>query len=359
MSKLNESLGSISRLNRRNLLKYGSMALGAGIFTACTNGSQSFNSTSSPRANGKLDKLSISLSWVAEAEDGGFYQAVATGIYRDHGLDVTIKPGGPRGNYNLLLMSGSVDFIMGHSVDAIRALKDGVPKVTVASLFQKDVQVLIAHPGTGNDSLEKLKGKPISVAAAADATYWPFLKAKYGFTDNQKQPYNFDVQPFLKNKNLIQQGIATAEPYEIKKKGGFDPTVLLLADYGYNTYNFTIETTKRLVETSPDLVQRFVDASIKGWYSYLNEPTPGNKLIKQDNKEMTDEQIAFSIQKMKDYNIIFGGDAEKLGIGAMTEQRWQSSFDDLVKAGVFDANTNYKDAYTLQFVGKGTSYYKS
>lgn len=361
MIKLRGSKDTNCGISRRQFIKYGSMALGTGTLAACVSNTKttSANFVGNPKTEGGLDRLVFNLSWVAEAEYGGFYQALATGIYRDYGLNVTIKPGGPRGNYNLLLMGGAVDLTMAHSGEAVNAAKDGVPKITVAAIFQRDPQVLIAHPGTGNDSLEKLKGKPILVAGAADANYWKFLRAKYGFTDDQKRPYNFDIQPFLKDKSLIQQGIITAEPFDIKKKGGFDPVVMLLADYGYNPYNFTIETTKKLVEKNPDLVQRFVDASIKGWYSYLEEPVPGNKLIQQANPAMSDEQISFSIQKMKESGLILGGDAQQLGIGAMTEERWQAFFNNMVQAGVFDSNINYKDAFTLQFVNKGPAYYKS
>lgn len=348
MIKLRE-LKKLNRgISRRQFIKYSSIAIGTGTLTACVS-----------KFKSRLDRVIFNLSWVAEAEYGGFYQARATGIYKDYGLDVTIKQGSPRGNYNLLLIGGAVDLTMSHCGEALNAAKDAVPKVTVAAIFQRDPQVLIAHPGTGNDSIDKLKGKSILVAGAADANYWPFLKAKYGFTDDQKHPYNFDVQPFLKDKNIIQQGIITAEPFEIKKKGGFDPVVMLLADYGYNPYNFTVETTHKLVDKNPDLIQRFVDASIKGWYSYLEEPIPGNKLIKIDNPLMTDEQISFSIQKMKESNLVLGGDAQQLGIGAMTEERWKSFFNDMVQAGVFDKDLNYKDAFTLQFVNKGVNYYTS
>ncbi|MEH2132898.1 MAG: ABC transporter substrate-binding protein [Nostoc sp.] len=361
MSQLDDSGNGICGINRRKFIKYSSIAVSTGMLAACTNDSKTspVTSVSNSTSDSKLDKITFSIHWVAEAEYGGFYQALATGIYKDHGLDVTIKPGGPRGNYTLLLMGGSVDLIMGHAGDAIGASRDNVPIVTVAAIFQKDPQVLITHPGTGNDSLEKLKGKQILVGSGGEATYWPFLKAKYGFTDDQKRPYNFDVQPFLKDKNIIQQGLLTAEPFEIKKKGGVEPQVILLADYGYNAYAFTIETTKKLVERNPDLVQRFVDASIKGWYSYLDEPIPGNTLIKKDNPDITDEQLNFSLEKLKENAIITGGDAQQLGIGAMKEERWKSFFDNLVRTGVFDANTNYKDAFTLQFVNKGVSYYKT
>ncbi|MFB8791269.1 MAG: ABC transporter substrate-binding protein [Potamolinea sp.] len=247
----------------------------------------------------------------------------------------------------------------GLGADAIKALEEGIPKITVAAIFQKDPQVLIAHPGVGHDSLEKLKGKPILVSAAANITYWPFLKGKYGFSDEQKRPYNFNPAPFLADKTSAQQGYLTSEPLSIKKQGGIDPVVILLADNGYTPYSTTIETKKELIEKNPDLVQRFVDASIKGWYSYLDNPAPGNELIKKDNPEMKDEILTYGLQKLKEYGIVISGDAEKLGIGAMTEERWKSFFETMAKQGVFKKDTDYKQAFTLKFVNKGTDAYRT
>jgi NitT/TauT family transport system substrate-binding protein len=257
-------------------------------------------------------------------------------------------------------MGGAVDFFMGYGSDAIKAVEEGIPKITVASMFQKDPQVLIAHPDVGVDSLEDLKGKPIIISAAANTTFWPFLKGKFGFTDDQKRPYNFNPGPFLADKNAAQQGYLTSEPLKIEKQGKIKPVVMLLADNGYTPYSTTIETKKELVEKNPDLVQRFVDASIKGWYSYLNgDPSPANELIKKDNPEMTDEQIAYGIENLKKYGIIISGDAETKGIGAMTEERWKSFFDTMSQQGVFKKDTNYKQAFTLQFINKGVDAYKA
>jgi NitT/TauT family transport system substrate-binding protein len=339
-------------MSRRRFMKYGSCLLGSGLLAAC---SQSLQSSTNL---GPLDKVTLSTEWVAQAEHGGFYQAVATGIYKAHGLDVAIKQGGPRVNNNLLLMLGVADFIIGYAADAINSVAEEIPKITVAAPFQKAPIVLIAHPNAGNDSLEQLKGKPILVSSAGTVSYWPFLKAKYNFTDDQKRPYNFDLDPFLADINLIQQGYLTSEPFEIERKGGFKPVVMLLADNGYNPYTNTIETRTQLVETNPDLVQRFVDASIKGWYSYFDNPAPGNELIKKDNPKMTDEQIAYSVEKLKQYGIVMSGDAETLGIGTMADKQWKNFFDSTVATKVFSPSINYKDAYTLKFVNRGVDYYR-
>ncbi len=358
MSELRYPSKSLYGMNRRKLLKYGTMAVGAGIVSACTGGQTS--STSSPAAttgNGELTRLSFGTNWYAQAEHGGFYQAVATGIYEEYGLDVTIQMGGPQVNGTQLLMGDAVDFFMGYTADAIKAIEEGIPKVTVAAIFQKDPQVLIAHPETGVSSIEDLSGRPIFISSAANVTYWPFLAAKYGFAESQKRPYNFNPGPFLADKNSAQQGYLSSEPLSIAKEGGFEPVVMLLADYGYEPYSTTIETKRELVENNPDLVQRFVDASIKGWYSYFEDPAPGNELIKQDNPEMTDEQLAYGLEKMQEYGIVKSGEAETLGIGAMTDERWQSFFETMAEAGIFNSETDYTQAYTLAFVNKGVEAY--
>ncbi|MDJ0515943.1 MAG: ABC transporter substrate-binding protein [Trichodesmium sp. MO_231.B1] len=337
-------------INRRQFIQYSSLAIGSGILTSCTNAN---NSNSVTKTDKNIDKVTYGTNWYAQAEHGGFYQAIATGIYEDYGLEVTIRMGNAQVNGTQLLVGGAIDFYMGGSIDAISSVEAGIPTITVAAIFQKDPQVLIAHPGVGNDSLEQLKGKPILVSSLAEKGYWQFLKTKFGYTDDQRRPYNFNVAPFLVDKNIIQQGYLTSEPFTIQQKGGFEPVVMLLADSGYQPYATTIETTKEMVEKNPDLVQRFVDASIKGWYSYLENPEPANKLIKKDNPEMKDDLLAYSLEKMKEYGIVISGDAVTKGIGAMTDERWKLFFDSVVEAGVIKPDTNYKEAFTLQFINKG------
>ncbi len=345
-----KSVTVINSLKRRYFLMHGSLFLASSVIAAC--GKQ--NQQQQPTSGKKLDQVTFGSNWLAQAEHGGFYQAVATGIYQDYGLDVTIKMGGPQiPSGTQLLLGDAVDFYMGQGADAINAAAQNIPKITVAAIFQKDPQCIIAHPNRGIKVLADLKGKPIYVGAGANVTYWPLLKAKYGFTDEQKRPYNFNPAPFLADKNSAQQGYLTSEPLAIEKEGKFKPLVFLLADHEYTAYATTIETKKELVDKNPDLVQRFVDASIQGWYSYLQNPAPGNQLIKKDNPEMSDEQIAYGLQKLKEYGVIVSGDAEKLGIGAMTLERWQSFFEKMVKAGVYAANIKYEDAFTLKFVNKG------
>jgi NitT/TauT family transport system substrate-binding protein len=301
------------------------------------------------------DKVSIIMSWVAEAEHGGFYQALATGIYAKHGLDVTIRQGGPQLNTGQMLAAGAVDFrIGGGSGGTINFVQNDVPAMAVAAIFQKEAAVLIAHPDAGINSIADMKGHPIAISRQTIDTWWRFLANKYGFDDTQIRPYTFQIGPFLVDKNLVQQGYVTSEPFAIENEGHFTPKVFLLADdAGYKSYATILETTTKLVETNPDLVQRMVDATIEGWYSYLyGDPTPANTVIKKENPDMSDAQISYSYAKMKEYGIIDSGDAKTLGIGAMTDARWQAFFESAAAVGLYPKELDFKKAYTLQFVDK-------
>jgi NitT/TauT family transport system substrate-binding protein len=299
-------------------------------------------------------KLTFQSNWRAQAEHGGYYQAVATALYAKQGLDVTVKAGGPQINNPQLLAASAIDFSMGSdSFNGLNFVKNNIPLVVVGSMFQKDPRVLLAHPGQGNDSLAALKGKPILIASASRNNYWQFLRAKYGYTDDQIRAYTFNMAPFLADKAAIQQGFLTSEPLKMQQ-AGIQPVIHLLADNGYVSYATTLETRLQLVQEKPDVVQRFVNATIEGWYSYIyGDRTAANALIKKDNPEMSDEQLAYSHAKMKEYGIVDSGDALKLGIGAMTAARWREFADSMIKAGVYPADLDVSKAYTLQFVNKG------
>ena len=299
------------------------------------------------------DKVVFGTNWKAQAEHGGYYQAVATGIYARYGLDVTIRPGGPTVNHPQLLAAVKIDFNMGgNGYGALNYVAAGVPVVTVASIFQKDPQVLIAHEGQGVTDVASLKGRPIMISTAARNEYWQWLKSAYGFTDAQARTYTFNLGPFLADPRAVQQGYVTSEPFALER-AGVKAVVLLLADAGYDSYSTTIEARRETVEKNPDLVQRFVDATIIGWRDYLNgDPSAANALIRKDNPEITEEQLAYSIAAMKKNGIVQSGDAATLGIGAMTDARWKSFFDTAVKAGVYPADLDWRAAYTLAFVNK-------
>jgi NitT/TauT family transport system substrate-binding protein len=303
-----------------------------------------------------LDQVKFATNWLADPEAGGFFQAAADGTYAEYGLDVTIIPGGPQTNGALMLLFGKVDFFMGGDmIGNFLSAEAKLPLIAVAADFQKSPQIFMSHPDRGLDHWrDLLKAKPVYVGAGAINTFYAWMKLVYGFKDENIRPYNFNSAPFIMNKSSIQQGYVTAEPYEIEKQGHFTPNVFLLSDYGYDTYATLIVTRTEIVEKNADLVQRFVDASTIGWYHYLyGDNSKANALIKQDNPDINDDQIAFSIRELKKYGVVDSGDTLKLGIGAMTDARWKDFFDEMVAIGMVDKRADYRKAYTLQFVDKG------
>jgi NitT/TauT family transport system substrate-binding protein len=302
-----------------------------------------------------LDKVSFGTNWVAEAEHGGFFQAVADGTYKSYGLDVTIVPGGPNNNNRMLLTAGKIDFFMSaNTLQSFDAVANKVPLVTVAAIFQKDPQVLLTHPEVKITKIEDLKPLTLLVSKEGMTSYFQWLKSEYGFKESKVKPYTFNSQPFIVNKQSAMQGYVTSEPFAVEKATGFKPGVLLLADYGFNTYSTLIETRREIVDKKPDLVQRFVDASVIGWYNYLyGDNKPANAMIKQLNPEMTDDLLAYSLSKMKEYGIVDSGDSLRNGIGAMTDERMASFFDKMVRAGVVRRDVDFRRAYTLRFANKG------
>jgi len=321
------------------------MSIWAGLALAATASSAAFGA----------DKVAFGTNWLAEAEHGGYYQAVVDGTYAKYGLDVTIVPGGPQANNRLLLVTGKLDFYMGGNfIQAFEAVEQKVPTIVVAAIFQKDPQIFMSHPGVGLDKWTDLPKATAFVGKEGLASFYQWMKVAYGFKEENVKPYNFNAGPFIADKNSIQQGYLTAEPFAVEKDGGFKPNIFLLADQGYSTYATTIEARTDMVAKSPDLVQRFVEASEIGWYHYLyGDNSKANAAIKKDNPDITDEQIAFSIAKLKEYGIVDSGDTLKLGIGAMTDARVKDFFEEMVKAGVVKPDVDYKKAYTLQFVDKG------
>lgn len=299
-----------------------------------------------------LDRFSFQTNWRAQAEHGGFYQAVANGTYRRYGIDADIRMGGPQVNNAQLLLAGRVDTVMSNAFQALNYVRENLPALCIGSIFQKDPQCLMTHAGVGNDNFQSLRGKPILVGSAGRVTYWPFLRASFGYTDEQIRPYTFNMQPFLADRNAIQQCFLSSEPYAARRAGA-NVLVHLIADAGYDNYQTTIEIRRQMMEEKTDLVQRFMNASIEGWYSYLNgDSTAANALIKRDNPDMDDDKIAYAIQAMKESGIVISGDAERLGIGAMTDERWQRFFQQTVQAGVNPANLDFRRAYSLQFINK-------
>lgn len=299
--------------------------------------------------------VTFGTNWLAQAEHGGFYQSVADGTYAACGIDVTIQPGGPQVNNRALMIAGRIDFHMGGNLlEAFSAAQEGIPIVAVAAAFQKEPQVILTHPGRVR-SFEEIKTLPrIFIGDQGFASFYQWMIASYGFTAEQRVPYTFQAAPFIADPDSAMQGYLSSEPFFVAREGGFEPDVWLIADAGYSTYSTLIETMAPTITAKPEVVKCFVEGSIKGWYNYLyNDNSAANDLIKKDNPDMTDEAIAYAIDKMKSEGIVDSGDALEKGIGVMTEAQVKDFFDKMVVAGVVSAGIDWTRAIDFSFVGKG------
>ncbi len=301
------------------------------------------------------DKVTFGTNWLAQAEHGGYYQAIADGTYAKYGLDVTILQGGPQAAGRAQLVSGQIQFYMSGVTSAINAVKEGIPTITLAAIFQKDPQILMSHPDRFAEFKDLAGASKYILSAEGFTSYFTWMKAEWPeFVDEKYEPYQFNPAAFLADPDAIQQGYLTSEPLSIEQAAGFAPQVWLLADQGYAPYSTTIETMKPWFEANKDVAKRFVEASIIGWYNYLyGDNAAANALIKTDNPEMTDEAIAYGIEKMKEYGIAISGDAETKGLGCMTDERWKSHYDRMVEIGLFDAGIDITQAYTTELVCQG------
>ena len=303
------------------------------------------------------DKITFATNWKAQAAHGGFYQAVADGTYKKFGLEVTIQPGGPQVNNRPLLPAGRIDFLMtGNLLHSFDNVKNKVPTVVVAAMFQKDPQALMAHPGQGYETFANLKNAPLAlIAKDGQFSWWQWLKVTHGFKDEALKPYNYNLGPFLANNKAIQQGYSVAEPIYVENQGKFKPVVHLLADHGFSTYSTVIEARTDTVKNKPDLVQRFVDASAIGWVNYLHgNRKAANAMMIQANPEMTEAEMEASVALMKSQGIVDSGEAATKGIGAMNAARVKDFYDQMVKAGLYKAGeVDLAQVATYQFVNKG------
>lgn len=295
----------------------------------------------------ELEKVTLITSWYAQAEHGGFYQAKATGLYEKEGLDVTIKMGGPQVNSMQLLLAGEADFANGYDFQVLGSVENNLPVVAVAAMMQHDMNGIVTHPDV--KSLDQLKDKTLLMATNARTSWWPWLKMTYGLEDSQVKPYTFNIQPFIIDPDAAQQAFPTSEPYSLQKQG-VDHNFFLLADAGYPPYGVTTVTRRDVIEQKPEVVERFLRASVEGWKSYLQDPAPANVLIKEANPKMSDDLLDFAVKRLKEMQIITGGDAATQGIGIMTPERWKASYDYMVSAGMLKPETDWQKAFTTDFV---------
>lgn len=293
-------------------------------------------------------KFTFITNWYAQAEHGGYYQALAEGFYKEAGLDMTIRMGGPQVNNLQLLAAGKAQCAIVDDIGVMMAQKRGIPVKMVATSFQFDPTVVITHSDI--DKLEDLKGHTVLIASSSQSSWWPWAKKKYGFTDAMSRPYTFNIQPFMLDKTVAQQGYMTSEPYAMQEAGA-DFKSFLIGKEGYPPYGNSIACRTEVIEQHPEEIKAFIHASMKGWKSYLASPAKGNELIIKDNPNMTEDRIAYAVNLLNSSGIATGGDAQTKGIGYISDSRMEKTWDMAVENNLFSASeVTLSDVYTTEFV---------
>lgn len=287
-------------------------------------------------------------NWYAEPEHGGFFQAQATGLYRDAGLEVVIQPGSPQLNVVQLLLGGEADAVIGFDPQVLIQVARGVPIMTVAAMFQFDQEGLLVHDDITR--IEQLRGHTLMIASASQTGFWPWLKLRFGFTDDQARPYNNNVQPFLMDRMVATQAIATAEPCTMRASG-VPVRFLPFHDAGYPTYSCTIVMRRDVAERDPGRIRAFVEASARGYRDYLGgDPGPANRLILSQNPVLNQGQIDCAVGVMRATSVITGGDAAHGGIGVMTAARWQATAEFLTHYRLLPQGVDWRRAFSLDYL---------
>ncbi len=303
--------------------------------------------TSGPTLAQDLEEFTFMISWYAEAQHGGFYQAKALGLYEEAGLDVTLRMGGPQVNAMQLLLAGESDAITGYDFQVLSGIEKGLPVRAVGATFQHDVNGILTHEDVGG--LDDIGDRPMLIATSARTSWWPWLRDNFNLSDSQTQPYTFNLQPFMVNENAVQQAFPWSEPFALTQQN-IPYNFYLLADEGYPPYGLTLVTRTDVIEDRSDALQKFLAATVEGWESYLNDPTPGNTLIKEVNERASDDKLEFGVNAIRDMQLVTGGDAAEHGIGIMTEERWMANYEYMVGAGLLDEATDWRSAFTSEFI---------
>ncbi|MAV63320.1 MAG: nitrate ABC transporter substrate-binding protein [Rickettsiales bacterium TMED269] len=301
-----------------------------------------------------LIEITFATDWKAQAEQGGFYQALAAGLYEKNGLKVKIIQGSANVNVPRLIASNSVEFGIGsNSFIPLNMVANKIPGKAVMAIFQKDPQIIMTHPDSDIRNLKDMRDLPIMISDASIGAFWLWLKSKYDFNDNQIRKKTFSLAPFLSNKSSIQQGYLTSEPFLVEREAGFTPRVFLLADYGYPSYGTMVLASSNVLKNNPEIVKAFVDASIEGWRQYIyDDPSLGNELIMLENNEMKEDILLQAIKKIRNYELVSNEISKGLDIGLMTDIKWESFFKTMSINGVYEKDLEWRESFTLDFINK-------
>jgi NitT/TauT family transport system substrate-binding protein len=335
------------------------MAILTLTLSACSNsnnlGNSNMAATASPteaassaptEAPKELIPITQITNWYAQPEHGGNYTALAKDYYKEAGFDMTITPG-VNVSGTQLVATGKAQFAMSSADEVLLARENGIPLVAVLGTFQKFPQSLTFHKGEHIKSIEDLNGRDVFVSSGA--AYWEFFKKAYDISDARELKYNYELGSFMANKTSVVQSYITSEPYTLSQQG-YETESLLIGDFGYNPYANIMVTTEDYIKKNPEIVQAYVEATIKGWMYYKENYEEINPFIQKENPDVPLDAFAYSAKALQP--LVYEGDATTHGVGYMTMERWQEQYELMKDLGLLNSDQDVSKAFTTEFVEK-------
>ena len=293
-------------------------------------------------------KIRFQTDWYPQPEHGGYYQALAKGYYAAEGLDVEILPGGPNAQVMASVAVGRADLGMTNGDDVIVAIARGVPIKMVGAEMQRDPQGILFHAEHPLKSLQDLQGR--TLMAGSGSTWIEVMRKKLG-VEFTLLPLVGDLARFMNSTEFVQQCFVTNEPYFAKQRGA-NVGALLIASDTYEPYRVMF-ASQDFIAKHPEVVAKFVRASVHGWVDYLGgDPAPANKILAEKRSDLTPEFMAYSIKAMNEYKLVSGDPAKGEFAGQITAARLEKQIKLLQEVGVLDKPVAVADVATFEFIPK-------
>ena len=222
---------------------------------------------------------------------------------------------------------GTVQFAMGSSDHTLEAVGNGVPLVAVAATMQHDPQAMMVHEDSPVRSFQDLDGHAVAIRLGV-STWFEYLVKRYQLKKVREIPATYSVANFLQDPGYIQQIFVTSEPF-FARQAGVPVRTLLISQAGYNPYRVFV-TSRSFLQQHPEIVAKFVRASLRGWRDYLLHPDDINAAIAKLNPAMSVPQMKFSYEALRDQHFIAGDAPNGADLGRFDAARWTSMYQQLL-----------------------------
>ena len=277
------------------------------------------------------NQVTVQLKWIHQAQFAGMYIAEKKSFYAEENIDVMLIPGGPEITDTIIpgLVKGNSEFAIISGDQLLLARSEGEPLVAIAAIFQNNPYVYLTLKDSGIERPQDFAGKKLMISADGELPHTALMN-KLGIDPATIEyiPYEREVLPLTSGQIDVYMAYRTGTGLAFDETG-YEFNVIWVADYGIGGYADTIVTTEQMVQQNPELVEKFLRATIKGWrYAIENQ----------------DEAVAVTME----YGATLNKDRQK---------RMMTTQTPIIHTGEVDIGwmaqpLNVADAYTMEFLNK-------